>query len=362
MKRHFDATGFLVVICTAFFCAGCAHPIAGIMHPGADRVVLIKSSSSYPNVLLSVDEQNRTLRYMSKDDVKDCYSVNTYDFDARLISTAPFPKFSDSCWQDFGYGAAYGGAVSPDCTSVVYLEGQNRSDTQGRDLSWFDARTGARKVLVKHFAREPNYLEWLCWVSNTVLLVAVDDPDMPEARLLLIDIEKPTVIFEMHCMNLGAHQFALSHSKRYLAYWEGLGRYESRGSFKIFDLRERREVAMTEIGEPAVFGGPKWSPEDDALAYVMDTNMVRFSVASKHSEVLKSFGPHLRIALQGCQGQRLYYRVEPIDMVNPLIRIYCFDLTAQQESHFQNHPEGPFDVFICSDGTMIYYILGQEPL
>jgi hypothetical protein len=203
MKRCFDTIEFLVVICAFFSCAGCVqpHPIAGIMRPAADRVVLIKSSSSYPNVLLSVEESNRTLRYMTKDDAKDCYFINTYDYDAHLISTGTFPRFSDPCWLDFGYGAAYGGAVSPDCTSVVYLDGKNRSDAQDRDLIWFDARTGARKVLVKHFARDPNDVPWLCWVSNTVLFVAVDDRDMPEARLLLIDIEKPTVIFDMNCMN-----------------------------------------------------------------------------------------------------------------------------------------------------------------
>ena len=364
MKHRFDAVEFFVVIYTVLFCAGCVqpHPIAGITRPASDRVVLIKSSSSYPNVLLSVEESSRTLRYMTKDDAKDSYFINTYDYDAHLISTGTFPRFSDPCWQDFGYGAASSGAVSPDCTSVVYLGGKNRSDAQGRDLIWFDARTGARKVLVKHFAREPNYLAWLCWVSNTELLAAVDDRNQPEARLLFIDIEKPTITFDLHCLHFRSDQFALSHSRRYLAYWEGLGRHESRGPFKIYDLRERKEVTLTEPGEPAVLGGPKWNAEDDALAYVMDDNLVKFSVASGRSEVVKSFGPHLRIALQGYQGQRLYYRVEPTDTLNPLIRLYCFDLTEHTEDHFQQHPQGDLNVFICHDGTMIYYILGQEPL
>jgi len=365
MKQAFESTMLLVAIGASLLCVGCVRtfrPIAGIMHPGADRTLLIKASSWYPIVLLNVDEKSRTLHYISKDDVKDCYFISTYDYDGHLVKKTAFPKFSESCWQNFGYGAAYSGAVSPDCTSVAYLDIQRRADTSDNDLCWFDARTGGRKVLVKRLANEGNYLEILCWVSDKELLVAVDDPNKPDAHLLLIDIEKPTTLFDLHCGNLRAHQFALSHSKRYLAYWEGFGRFENRGSFKILDLHDKKEVAVTEVGEPATFAGPKWSAEDDALVYVMDNKLVRFSVLSKKSEVLNSFDPHLEIALQAWQGERLYYIVEPRDTLNPVIRLHCFDLPSNQEYPLRNHPEGPFHVFVCADGTMIYYILGQERL
>jgi hypothetical protein len=322
--------------------------------------VLIKSSSRGPFVLLSVDEQNRTLRFMTKDNAKGCYFINTYDYDAHLIGKTPFPKFSDSCWGSFGYGTGHGGAVSPDYASVAYLE--------SGDLSCFDARTGARRVLLPNLARAANDVELLRWISNTELLVAVTvavkdqhQPDirLKDARLLLIDTEKQAVVFDLHPENLKSSQFSLSHSKRYLAYWEGSGMFESRGSFKIFDLWERRETAMTESGEAAIFKGPHWSPDDDALAYVMDNKLMRFSIASKQSEALKSFGQHSRVLLQGYQGKRLYYSVEPTDTLHPIIRLFYFDLSTRQETQFD---EWPWNVFVGSDETMIYYILGQEPL
>jgi len=362
MKRYLHTTGLLVAACAASFCAGCAHPIAGIMHPGAERVALIKSSSRHPYVLLNVDEQNRTLRYLSKDAMDDRYSISTYAYDGRLVAKAPFPKFSDSCWWDFGYGAAYGGTVSPDCTSVAYLEIRDPADKQDKDLCWFNARTSSRKVLVKNLAEGANSLMCLFWVSDKELLVAVDDFDKPDARLLLINTEEPNIQLEFRCGYLRRHQFMLSHSRRYLAYWEGSGRHWSRGSFKIFDLHERREIAVTEPGDPAVHGGPKWSPADDALVYVMDKKLVKFRIASKESEVLRTFGPHVDIALQDYQETRVYYRVTPTDTVNPRTLLHCYDLATQQETTFKNHPEGPFHAYVCSDDTIIYYILGQEPL
>ncbi len=361
MKRYLQMTGLLVTACAASFWAGCAHPIAGIMHPEAERAALIKSSSRYPNVLLSVDERSGTLRYLSKDAMEERYSVNTYNYDGRLLGKTPFPKFSDSCWRDFGYGAR-GGTISPDYTSAAYLEIKDRSDKQDKDLCCFNSRSGSRKVVVKNLAQGANSLMSLFWVSDTELLVAADDFDKPDARLLLINTEEPSIKLDLRCGNLRSRQFMLSHSKRYLAYWEGAGRHGSRGSFKIFDLHERKEIAVTEPGEPALHSGPKWSPEDDALVYVIDHKLMRFRVASQESEVLKTFGPHVDVALQDYQGTRLYYRVCPTDTMNPVIRLHCFDLLTRQETTFRNHPEGMLDAYVCSDGTIIYYILGQEPL
>ncbi|OGV70846.1 MAG: hypothetical protein A2283_13300 [Lentisphaerae bacterium RIFOXYA12_FULL_48_11] len=364
MKQHIDTIILLVVTCMTL--SGCAYPVAGIISPGVDRTVFVKSSSRYSNVLLHVDEKNKTLRYMTRNKTtEDNYLIRTYDFDGHLLVTTTFPKFREYGWADCGYGACQGGAISPDCSSVAYLDIKGPSETNENDLCYFNKNTGERKVLAKKLAKDGNDLAWLWWVSDRDLLVGVDGYQKPDARLMLIDVKTSTVKLDFLCKNLQPSKFALSHSKRYLAYWEGIDRYESRGPFRILDLHEMKEVAATELGIPALYGAPKWSMEDDALAFIMDDKLMRFSLASKKSEVLKSLptqpnDPSSWFELHDYQGKRLYYSADVRNSF--VIRLQCFDLATGQDIQFKNHPEGSFNVFVCSDGTIIYYILGQEPL
>ena len=378
MNYPVNATRLMIVLCLALFSTGCVRPIAGVMHPGADKMAIIKSSSRCANVLLKVDELKRTFCYMSEDESAECYIISTYNFDGILISEKPFPQFSKWCWIDFGYGERFSGSVSPDCSSVAYLDIKDPWDNKEKDLCYFNANTGIRKILVKNLTRKANDISVLCWISDKEVMVAVDAYDdftnKPAPRLLLIDIEKPTISVDMHCGSLRNSQFAVSHSKRYLAYWEGMGRYSSHGSFHILDLLEHKEVAMTEPGEPATFGGPKWNQEDDALSYIMDNNLTTFSIASKQTTVLKSFANKYDVTLQDYHGQRIYYRITPKDTFDPQSSYVYFDLNTKHEidipyqpdqylrQPFSNRRERNLDFFVCSDGSIIYYIIGQHQL
>ena len=358
--------GLLVLLITvASFCAGCAHRIAAITHSESGEFAWIKSSSFYPNVLLTVDVRSRTLRYMSKDHVKGCYLITTYDFNGHAIEKQPFPRFANGCWRDFGYGPGWGGAVSPDGTSVAYFDFIDTLDGRDRDLCWFNARTGARNVLATRLASQPLDIACLLWVSQKEVLVAVDNPRKPDARLLLIDTEGPAIELDLHCRSLRRERFALSQSKRYFAYWEGAEKYASVGSYKILDLLDKKEVAMTRAGEAEVHSSPKWSSDDDALAYIMDNALERFVLASRETQVLRTFPSPDKfiVTLHDYEAGRLFYRVWPTDTLRPAIGFFSVEPRTQKESQLLAPPvHGIFDLRACPDGTLIYYILSQEPL
>jgi hypothetical protein len=345
----------IAFLCLIAFGSGCAHPIAGIVGPGANRATLVYSySQTHPSLLLGVDEHTRTFRYLGIDPKEFQYQLRTFDFSGRLLSEIPFPKFST--YYLYHFSSHSGFAVSPDCMSVAYLDLQenNEYDQSTKDLVWFDARTGARKVLVKNLARIWNSIRLLCWVSNTELLVAMDEYYQPEGRLLLVNVEKQEVIFELHPKHTYSPQFSLSHSRRYLAYWES-------GAFKIFDLREKRELAATAPGKLSVHARPRWAPDDSELLYVMDDKLMVFSMGSEQSEVLRVFGPNFYILLHGYQGDHVYYTIVGGTKARSPVKLRRFDVTTQQEMQFPSHPEGPFHVFVCKDETLIYYLLGCEP-
>jgi hypothetical protein len=355
-------SNLLGLCCLAVLFPGCAHPIAGIMHPGAKRVILVYSDSQgYPSVLLGVDEQARTFRYLSMDPREWQYQIRTFDFNGRLVSQTPFPTFSA-----YYLGRPYcpqGFAISPDCMSVAYLDLQenNQYDHSTKDLVCFDVRTGARKLLVKDLARIWNSIQLLCWVSNTELLVAVDEYEQGEARLLLVNVEKPEVVFELHPRHPYSPQFSLSHSRRYLVYRDCLPVSPMRGALRIFDLVERREVAAIGPGSLSVHARPRWDPGDNELVYVMEDKLMRFFLGSAKLQVLKVFEPRSDILLHGWQGDRVYYTVWGSASERSPIKVRRLDLATQQETEFPNHPEGPFNVFIGRDETLIYYHVGCEP-
>ena len=81
----------------------------------------------------------------------------------------------------------------------------------------------------------------------------------------------------------------------------------------------------------------------------------------KHSEVLKVLEPSFFILLHGYQGDHVYYTIVGRTKERPPVKLRRFDVTTQQETQFPNHPEGPFDVFVCEDETLIYYLLACEP-
>jgi hypothetical protein len=342
--------------------SGCAHPIAGIVGPGAKKATLVYSHSvTHPSLLLGVDEQSRTFHYMGIDPREFQFQLRTFDFNGRLLSEIPFPEFS--AYHLYHFWCPGGFALSPDCNSVAYLDLQesNEYDQSTKDLVWFDARTGARKVLVKNLARIWNSIQLLCWVSNTELLVAVHEFQQPEDRLLLMNVEKQEAVLELHPKNAYRPQFSLSHSRRYLVYGESLSRSPDPAVLKVFDLRIMREVAVTAPGKLSIHAKPRWSPDDSELVYVMDNKLMRFSMRTEQSEVLKVLEPSFFILLHGYQGDHVYYTVVGGTKERPPVKLRRFDVTTQQETQFPNHPEGPFHVFVCEDETLMYYLLACEP-
>jgi len=350
--------------CLMLSLCGCqfGHPVAGVVPPGADCAKLIMFDSKSPRMLLHVDEQNRTLRYVtSAAEPEQLGLVHTYDFNGALINKQLLPIFRCGGWE---HGSTtWGGAVSPNCGGVAYLEHQYPRDSGACDLVYLNFDTGLRSVLVRKLAKEPQELAWLAWVDTNRLTVAkyakYSRGEEGLARLMIIDAPHAEVKLDLTCTDLS--HFAVSHARKYLAYWEATKRFSGQGPVHILNLQTLQKAASTESGKLATFGRLEWNSEDDKLAYVMDNQLRTFSLATKQSQTLFTFGcPSDQVALQGYQNGKLYYRAE--DQKDHVDRLQWLDEVTRTPIRFKNHPEGPFNAYICRDGTIIYYKLGQKPL
>lgn len=361
--------GFLMRLCAGVLLlvlCGCRHnyPVAGIMKPGAAVAALVYSDSKSPNILLHVDEDRQTLTYVtSAVRAPDGQGlVRTYDFNGSLVDKSYLPVFRCTGWMD-SFDATWGGAVSPNRDYIVYLEHQYPLDRGACDLVCLNVSTGARHVLVKKLAKEPQELAWLAWINPDEITVATHRAmsQNNQARLMIVDAPRATVRLDLPCVF--PRKFAVSRSRRYLAYSDG-GRTNAGTVIKILDLKTMTAIAETESGDLETFGRLEWNADDTKLAYVMDNQLRTYCLAVKRSETLLSLGVPKdscsSVALQGYVNGVLYYRAEdPRDHVE---RLQGFEETTRTQRHFKNHPEGPFNAYICGDGSIIYYKLGHEPL
>jgi hypothetical protein len=333
------------------------------MKPGAAVAALVYSDSKNPNILLHVDEARRTLTYVTSADTPCGQGlVRTYDFSGALVDKSYLPIFRRDGWMNSSM-ETWGGAVSPNRDYIVYLEHQYPLDRVACDLVCLNVSTGARHVLVKQLAKAPQELAWLAWISPeeiTVATLSAMSLNTP-TRLMIVDVPRAAVRLDLPCVF--PRNLAVSRSRRYLAYSDDGG--PNAGSvIKILDLKTRVTIAETESGDLATFGRLEWNADDTKLAYIMDNQLRTYALATKRSETLLSMGgpkdSYSSVALQGYVNGVLYYRAEaPRDHVE---RLQGFEETTRTQRHFKNHPEGPFNAYICGDGTIIYYKLGHEPL
>jgi hypothetical protein len=162
--------------------------------------------------------------------------ARTRDAEGRELVTHTFPLVIE------GYSGR-SVAVSPDLFHVVYAPYRPRS------LRLYDLEYGRDTTLVRDFPGN-GIVNFLGFADRAcVLLTFRDDPSLSEGRdtLLRVDTEAKTTEAVLKLDRFSSElSTALSGSRRFLAYASGTLRRGEPRWIRVFDLQEKREVAMIE--------------------------------------------------------------------------------------------------------------------
>jgi hypothetical protein len=251
---------------------------------------------------IDVDETTKSFRTLHRTGPKTIV-LQTVDFNGQTMAAKTLPIF-DYCL--VGYGSTREYAISRDGERIVYFDGK------ARELRVYEFSTGSCQVLETNFTTLTTssvFIE-MFRISDEWLLVSAHSPEAEKDNILLVNARQGNS--EQIAQPREVKQFdnALSHSKRYLAYWEGFKRPGFLdGQFIIYDLIARKQVATIKSMSGGWLSQPQWSLNDEYLAYVeKGSRIMLYSVTADSSRLIGQAANNESVSLYGFGNGLLFYK------------------------------------------------------
>jgi hypothetical protein len=298
---------------------------------------------------IDVDETTKSFRTLHRTGPKTIL-LQTVDFNGQTKATMTLPIF-DYCL--VGYGSTWEYVISRDGERIVYF------DDKTRELRVHEFSTGSYRVLETNLSTSSVFIT-MSRVSDERVLILAHSPEAENDNILLVDARQGNAEQLARPREINQFDNALSHSKRYLAYWEGFKKPGSLdGQFIIYDLITRKEVATIKSVSGSWLSQPHWSLNDEHLAYVeKGRRIMLYSVAANSSRVLGQAADNEGVSLEGFGNGLLLYKRYDLKKVNemeePLRILNVSDGSERQIPGIRIN--GP--AFFVDDGTKLIAEVG----
>lgn len=280
--------------------------------------------------LLRTDDRSRTFRTLYLSDNHKHFVMRTISYEGKVLEEREVPIFGR------GYVAIYhvqqGYALSPDASSMAYL------DEQSAELRLLDLQSGKSRKVMADLATDIVHVHTLEWLSDRELLFAIDGTFGSKARIAVVDVASGAVRVDLR-PGAGSLLAGVKTDGAYLAYRD----YNwNRRGFRIYDLRQAREIGEVIPGPDLDAGFERWSTDGEPrLLYIESTRDCRcklkqYDVARKESKALKSWDEPCIVYICGTAGTKVFYKVRPFDPIRyPPSRLFVWDAATQTESEIK---------------------------
>jgi hypothetical protein len=339
-------TLYCLVIALLALGTGCAgyRESYSIRNLTTGEQVSLKTKTPYPQRIIETDNQ-RIRIFTGTRDAR--FEITDIGYDGKVIRTIPVGRLSTYYLRAYAWDMI-GLAVSPDATRIAYC------DIPSRELRLFNINDESHTVLRTNIPSDWASIEFLKWRSDDELIVGFDESETSAAQLFMINISTKALVFELGLHGLMGNKFALSHNKRYMAYWDALSSKSIYGDFHIYDLSVPRELGITPSSHK-LFSSPYWTEADESLCYGEQNKLMLYSLARKEAICLRSYADGLAVHVKGTGGTKVFFKVVPSAGKGgrkALKGLYIFDLASKTERILKDVPLHE-KVIVSPDGKFL---------